>query len=108
MFMTLSSFIEPLFEVALLNQLQREITMSKSNQDLAMLINEIEVINIKRSDASRLAEGFKDMSSKEKDESLTTRTTLKERYDDIVIELHDRFDIKLTMYSFIIKMREVA
>ena len=82
--------------------------MSKSNQDLAMLINEIEVINIKRSDASRLAEGFKDMSSKERDESLTTRTTLKERYDDIVIELHDRFDIKMPMYSFIIKMRAIA
>ena len=82
--------------------------MSKSNQELAMLINEIEVINMKRSDASRLAEGFKDMSSKERDESLTTRTTLKERYDDIVIELHDRFDIKMPMYSFIIKMRAIA
>ena len=82
--------------------------MSKSNQELAMLINEIEVINLKRVDASRLAESFKDMSSKEKDESLTTRTTLKERYDDIVIELYDRFDIKLTMYSFIVKMREAV
>ena len=80
--------------------------MYKSNQGLALLINEIEVINMQKSDASRLAEGFKDMSSKERDESLTTRHTLKERYDDIVVELHDKYDIRLPMYNFIIKMRE--
>tara|TARA_B100000497_G_C7523083_1_gene317735 strand:- start:516 stop:761 length:246 start_codon:yes stop_codon:yes gene_type:complete len=75
---------------------------------LELLINEIEVISIKRAEASRKAESFKDMSSEEKNESLITRITLKERYDDIVVELHDRFDIKLPMYNFIIKTREIA
>tara|TARA_R110002012_G_scaffold22589_9_gene77907 strand:+ start:738 stop:986 length:249 start_codon:yes stop_codon:yes gene_type:complete len=82
--------------------------MCKSNQGLAFLINEIEVISMQRSDASRLAEGFRDMSSKERDESLTTRNTLRERYDDIVVELHDKYDITLPVYNFIIKMREIA
>jgi hypothetical protein len=82
--------------------------MYKSNQGLALLINEIEVINMQISDASRLAEGFKGMSSKERDESLTTRNTLKEKYDDIVVELHDKYDIRLPMYNFIIKMRKAA
>ncbi|MDG1315539.1 MAG: hypothetical protein P8P29_08470 [Flavobacteriaceae bacterium] len=78
------------------------------NKKLAALINEIEVINIKRNEASRLAKDFKNMDSEEKYQSIHTRNTLKERYDDIVIELHDKYGIKLPLYDFIIKMREVA
>ena len=78
------------------------------NKKLAALINEIEVINIKRNEASRLAKDFKNMDSEEKYQSIHTRNTKKERNDDIVIELHDKYGIKLPLYDFIIKMREVA
>jgi hypothetical protein len=82
--------------------------MSKANREIAALINEIEVVNENRNEASRLAEGFKDMSREERGESLATRDTLKERYDDIVVELNDKHGIRLPMHDFIIRMRDNA